>query len=150
MARSNAKKTDGTPLPAQLEALCRRFGINPDPDAGELASFRLVEATREQPATVIVVTAGGLKITATGPDADQFDEGTEQRLRQIFRCYRTDPKTKETVVLPLPEDLTLPAPLRTGVSGSAAHRYEGGYLRRDADATPAGDPAPSEGAPASA
>lgn len=136
--------TEGSPLPEQLEALCRRFGINPDPEAGEILAFRLTDATRDQPATVVVVTAGGLKLTATGEAADRFDEGTEQRLRQVFRCYRTDPKTKETIVLPLPEDLTLPAPLRTGISGSTAHRYEGGYLRRDAD------PAPVDGAPATA
>lgn len=140
MAPTKTPKTapasaEGSPLPDQLEALCRRFGINPDPDAGELAAFRLIDATRDQPATVVVVTAGGLKINAAGEAADQFDADTEQRLRPIFRCYRTDPKTKETIVLPLPDDLTLPAPLRTGIVGSTAHRYEGGYLRREADAT---------------
>lgn len=148
MAKSNktSDPTDtptGTALPAALEALCQRFGINPDPDAGELAGSRILDATREAPETVIAVTAGGVKLTAYGAEADRFDEGTEVRLRQIFRCFRVDPKTKETIATPLPTDLTLPAPLRTGQATSTAHRYEGGYLRREAAA-------PGDGAPATA
>lgn len=72
------------------------------------------------PARLIIVTAGGLKISEP-PDSDTLD-----RLRRTFSCYtfEQDPTTKETIqrILPLPDDLTLPAEARDGIVRKSAEK----------------------------
>jgi hypothetical protein len=94
-----------------LAEACGIFGINPDPDAKprELLSVRALGNPRyfEEPA-VRFVTAGGKKLRWP------IDADTERTLRhEIFGAIK---KRGDVVIeLPLPTDLTLPDPARTGI-----------------------------------
>jgi len=92
------------------------FNVDPDPEANP----RQVLAVRPggdpeylQEAWICFVTAGGLKIRWP------LDGDTEDRLRRVFGCFvkRWNPRTRqdETITLPLPDDLRLPAEQRTGI-----------------------------------
>ena len=61
------------------------------------------------------MTAGGLKFTWP------LDEDSVTRLRQWFNAFKI--VNGEKVVLPLPEDLTLPREAVDGVVRSAEHQY---------------------------
>jgi hypothetical protein len=108
--RSN-NGTDATHQAVLLEA-CRIFGINPDVEAQplELAGWRGVGSVDLlEPLAVVLVTAGGLKLRWP------LDAESEDRLRRVFNRFKIDKQTGHVTPLPLPEDLTLPAPARNGL-----------------------------------
>lgn len=120
-------------LPPLVQTACARFGITPDPDVRELLSWRAVDATRDAQAHVVLVTGGGAKITMYADGT--FDHETEERLRAVFRAFRTDPVTKAVLPVALPSDLRLPDVARTGrPTGAGTYQHPGGYLRRESDA----------------
>jgi len=112
-----------------LAEACYVFGIDPNPklkprellshrfDAGEPDGVPVI------PPSVIMVTAGGLKIRYP------VDVDTEHRLRIVYNAYRVNGKTGEKEVLPLPPDLTLPREHVDGKVRSSDHQYRTGYLR---------------------
>lgn len=130
---------------ALLLDACERFGIDPtihDQEGDspqELASWKWYpgQPAKRVPASVVVVTSGGVKLRHyERPDfmaalCTEFamDQDTEERLARIFNAFKRDPKTKEIMRLPLPEDLALPVHAITGVSGTTEHIYRRGYLR---------------------
>lgn len=115
-----------------------QFGVNPDPtvDTPEIQRdcivFRLVteeqRPNRAPIAQVTFVTCGGMKVRVHELEMDGakrwvIDNETEERYRRsVFRGRlqkeHRDPVTGHTWIeqLPLPEDLTLPSPHRTGVA----------------------------------
>jgi len=119
-----------SPVHAELLAeACYVFGINPDPRVKprELLAHRFDQGdpngTPAIPAGVSIVTGGGVKIRYP------IDNETEERLRVVYNCYREDPKTHTRVVLPLPENLTLPREQVDGIVRSTEHQYRTGYLK---------------------
>lgn len=115
-----------------LEA-CDLFGINPDPETRpiEMLSWRYYAGDRrtDTPAKVVVVTAGGQKLSIWEDPDVPLEPETEETLRNIFNAWRVDPVTKLKVPAEMPNDLTLPRAAVTGLSDSQAHVYRGGYLR---------------------
>jgi hypothetical protein len=119
-----------------LEA-CDIYGVNPSADQvpRELLAWRFYQG-EDDPArgvtadAVVIVTGGGLKLKHYDDDdpANPRDLDTVDRLRRAFGLFQKDPKTKETVVLPLPGDLTLPAATVNGI-GHTDHQYPGGYVK---------------------
>ncbi len=105
-----------TYAPVLAEA-CKVFGINPDPELQPrelLAARGYGDAAQFEAPAVVIVTAGGLKIRWP------LDADTEHRLRfDTFHAWRKVrvPGTREERIeeLPLPKDLRLPAPARTGI-----------------------------------
>lgn len=136
----------GKPGVDLLMDACRTFGIDPDPtlplyDAArhgnadgrfrELLSWAFYPAQPGEPLPdkVVLVTAGGKKLTWFDDMDYPLDPQTELTLRNEFHAWTIDPKTSEQVPLPLPADLTLP---RTAVDGRARkgdHVYQKGYLK---------------------
>jgi hypothetical protein len=112
-----------------LAEACYVFGLNPDPTVKpiELAAFRCdpgdPNGVNPTPASVVLVTGGGLKIRYP------IDEDTENRLRIVYNAYKVNTKTGEREVLPLPPDLALPREHVDGVVRTADHQYRTGYLR---------------------
>lgn len=114
---------------ALLAEACYVFGINPDPTLKprELAAYRYSpgepNAATPIPASVTIVTAGGLKVRYP------IDEDSESRLRMVYNCFKVDARTGERQVLPLPPDLTLPRSNVDGVVRNTEHQYRTGVLR---------------------
>ena len=125
-------RTDAPALELLFEA-CERFNVNPARDTRprELASWRYYPGNRleDLPASVVIVTSGGVKLTHFVGGVRQ-DPETEERLRTIFNAYVIDPKTRALVPAPLPTDHGLPETAVTGLVVSSAHRHQPGYLRR--------------------
>lgn len=143
-------------LPLLLEA-CETFGINPDadlppfdprknkPDDARHRAFRQLlswnyypaEQSADGYASVVLVTAGGVKLRYSDDPANRFDEDTINRLRQAFQAFKRDPKTGDVVAQPLPRDLALPLPALLGFPIKADQVFRGGYLnaggREEAD-----------------
>lgn len=111
---------------------CERYGINPVQDQRpvELSAwkYRPANAVEQVPASVTLVTAGGLKIVHYEDDAYPADPETEERLRNVFGAWRKD-KDGTRVALPLPTDMTLPQGAVTGLAMTDDHVYRRGYLR---------------------
>lgn len=147
---------DGYTLPDALKGqrgasllldACNLYGVNPDTSLPTYAGrgtgpFRELLAWRFYPGderagipdAVGLVTVGGTKIKHHADPDYPMDDDTEQRLRQVFRAFKRDPKTNEIVPLPLPVDLTLPRPcVSSVVPPGGDHQYRGGYLRRTKD-----------------
>lgn len=120
-----------TALDLLLDA-CELYGVNPEQDQRpvELLSWRYRDGDpREQlPASVTLVTAGGLKIVHYADPAYPVDPETTERLRNVFGAWRKD-KDGTRVPLPLPTDLTLPEGAVTGLAKTEDHVYRRGYLR---------------------
>jgi len=121
-----------------LEA-CERFGVDPTVERipSELASWNYYRGDRRSgvPASVVIVTAGGVKLRHySDPDYvapnctdAAMDQDTEETLARLFGAYRKDAQ-KNLVRVPLPEDLALPGPAVTGFPNTEDHRYRRGYL----------------------
>lgn len=111
-----------------LAEACYVFGIDPNPalKPRELMAFRVDEGEPDGvppvPPSVVLVTAGGLKLRYP------LDDDSENRLRVVYNAYKVD-KDGNRVVLPLPQDLTLPRESIDGVVRSKDHQYRTGYLR---------------------
>lgn len=112
-----------------LAEACLIFGIDPDPRKKplELAGFRFdagePDGPNPVPASVSVVTSGGLKIRYP------MDSDTETRLRLAFGAFVVEKGSGERKELPLPDDLTLPRSNVDGVVRTNEHQYRPGYLR---------------------
>jgi hypothetical protein len=124
------------PSPDQKELLldaCRRFNVDPTVERTprELLKWRCEPANRltRVPASVTIVTAGGVKLKHYDDPDYPMDQDTEETLARIFSAFAKDPKTKELIRLPLPEDLALPITAVTGYPQTADHQYRRGYLR---------------------
>lgn len=117
---------------AMLLDACERFGVNPEQDHRpmELLSwkFRPANPVEQIPASVTLVTAGGVKLVHYAEASYPMDPDTEDRLRNVFNCWRKD-KDGTKVPTPLPEDLTLPEGAVTGLVATDDHVYRQGYLR---------------------
>ena len=115
-----------------LYATCEKYGVNPtwDVQPRELASWRYHGANRRAgtPEAVTIVTAGGVKLKEYADPNFPKDEDTEERLRGIFKSYTFNPN-KERVLLPLPDDLTLPAESVDGQVRSTTHVVRAGWRR---------------------
>jgi hypothetical protein len=79
---------------------------------------------------VAFTTLGGTKVKFYADPDFPMDQDTEDRLRNVFHAWRTNPKTNEVEPLPLPDDLTLSRTAVTGQPAQAGHQFPGGYLRR--------------------
>lgn len=124
---------------------CNLFGVNPDTALPifqgrgtgpfrELLAWRFYPGNEAAgvPDAVGLVTVGGVKIKHFADPDFPMDPDTENRLRQVFHAWRTNPKTNEIEALPLPDDLTLPrAAVSSQVNPNAGHQIRGGYLRRE-------------------
>lgn len=132
MPESTGRRDDNS-FTLLLEA-CEAFNVDPRiaTRPRELAAWRYYPGDRVDGVepSVVLVTAGGLKLRY--PVAG--DAETEERLRAVFGAFAIDPVTKERKPAPLPRDLTLPAAAVTGQPQTQAHRHQGGYLRRQAQA----------------
>jgi HAMP domain-containing protein len=118
--------------PAQVELIaeaCYVFGINPDPalKPRELAAHRIdqgePDGTPPVPASVVLVTAGGLKIRYP------IDDDTDTRLHIVYNAFRVNKDTGDREMLPLPGDLTLPRENVDGIVRAQEHVYRSGYLK---------------------
>lgn len=121
-----------------LEA-CERFGVDPtvERQPSELGSWNFYKGDRRLgvPASVVLVTAGGVKLrhyadpdyVAPNCTEPAMDQDTEDTLARLFGAYRKDAQ-KNLVRMPLPEDLALPGPAVTGFPTQEDHRYRRGYL----------------------
>lgn len=111
---------------------CERFGVNPEQDhrPAELLAWRFSPENRVEqiPASVTLVTAGGLKLVHYADPGYPEDPDTIERLRNVFGAWKKD-KDGTRVPLPLPTDLTLPEGAVTGLVQSDDHVYRRGYLR---------------------
>lgn len=127
-ARGNTSKVA---LDLLLDA-CELFGVNPERDQRpvELLSWRYREESQVEqvPASVTLVTAGGLKVVHYADPAYPMDPDTTERLRNVFNAWKKD-KDGTKVPLPLPTDLTLPETAVTGLVQAEGHVYRQGYLR---------------------
>jgi hypothetical protein len=97
---------------ALMQEACERFGIDPDPEKRpiEVMAFRFYgDPQRFEPLSLVIVTAGGLKLRYP------IDPATEDRLRPVFGCFRRNARTGQIVPLPLPKDLRLSPAARTGM-----------------------------------
>lgn len=126
---------------------CNVYGVPPDmslpmpnnrgrgPFRGLLAwKFYPGDEQAGTPDSVALTTVGGLKIRFYADPEFPMDLDTENRLRNVFHAWKTDPKTNEIVPLPLPDDLTLsPQAVFGQVPKQGPHVYPGGYLRRKPD-----------------
>lgn len=144
---------DGYALPDALKAhrgaallleACNVFGVNPDMALPlyqgrgrgpfrELMAWKFYPGDERAglPDAVALVTVGGTKVKIFADPDFPMDADTEDRLRNVFHAWKTDPKTNEIVALPLPEDLTLPrAAVSSQANPNAGHVFQGGYLRR--------------------
>jgi hypothetical protein len=148
---------DGFTLPDSLKGqrgavllldACNVYGVNPDAALPtyqgrgkgpfrELLSWKFYPGDERAgiPDAVALVTVGGTKIRHYADPDFPMDADTEDRLRNVFHAWKTDPKTNEIVPLPLPDDLTLPPAAVTGIPDPrGGHVFQGGYLRRKPDA----------------
>lgn len=117
---------------------CIVYGIDPDP------AKRPIEILHDQAAPRFRFYAGDSTLTPPTPDRVRFvtgggvkvchpiDEDFDRVLRRWFRTTTIDPRTKEPVEGPLPEDLTLPREAVTGIPQTTDHVYPKGYLRQRA------------------
>lgn len=125
---------------------CNLFGVNPDTSLPlyqgrgtgpfrELMSWKFYPGVEAAglPDAVALVTVGGVKVKVFADPDFPMDADTENRLRQVFRAWKTNPKTNEIEPLPLPDDLTLPRAAVSSVVTGTGHQYAGGYLRRTQD-----------------
>jgi hypothetical protein len=123
-----------TSLNLLLDA-CKRFNVDPRMDTRprELDAWRFYPGSRKDGRldAVSLVTAGGLKLTMFSDGS--LDADTEERLRALFRAFRTNPVTKQIESTPLPEDQGLPEAAVIGAITATSHRHAGGYLRRARD-----------------
>lgn len=113
---------------------CERLGVNPSKTAKpqELLSWRWISGQGEGPDAVSIVTGGGLKVKLFEDPDWPMDRDTEDRLRRALNLFQVDPKTKDTVALPIPADITLPRQHVDGFPAGAArgaHVYKKGYLK---------------------
>lgn len=95
-----------------LMTACNRYGINPDPRAVplELLNWKHYAAGNGVPEHVVLVTAGGLKIS----EPIEADKGeTEARLRQALGAFRRT-SLGELLPIPLPSAPVLPSEAVTG------------------------------------
>ena len=134
------KRTDQEAVNLLLAA-CEKFGVNPESTCRppELKAWRFYPADDldHVPASVVIVTHGGMKIRHYGdPDymavgclEPAMDQDTEDRLRRLFGFWNVDPKTKDVTPAPFGPDLTLPATSVDGRVRSGDHQYRGGYLK---------------------
>jgi hypothetical protein len=135
--RSDAKATD------LLVEACERFGVNPDaslPDwtpkikpgvaTKELMAWRFYpgDPNAGEPDSVVIVTAGGIKLRHYADPDYPMDQPTEDTLARLLHAF-TRTEAGEVVRIALPGDLTLPATAVTGVVGSTDHVYQKGYLK---------------------
>lgn len=125
----NGRQHDTVAL-ALLRHVCEVFGVNPDADKRpeELLVWTYYPANLNDrtPAAVSIVTAGGQKLKLYNDDT--MEDDTVQTLGRIFKLpapAEGRPWTTEQ----LPEDLTLPSVMVTGMTTSQEHVYQGGYLR---------------------
>ena len=132
---SYVKEADGNRSPAPLNLLldaCELFGINPEADHRpvELMAWRYRSANpvEQLPASVTLITAGGVKLVHYADPAFPMDPDTQERLRNVFNAWKKD-KDGTRTALPLPTDLTLPEGAVTGLVQAEGHVYRQGYLR---------------------
>lgn len=136
----------GQPGVDLLMDACEVFGINPDPTLPpydpkrhgaakaqflELVGWKYYPALPGEPLPnrVVLVTAGGQKLTWFDDPDYPLDPATELALRNLFHAWTIDPTTKDQVPLPLPADLTLPRQAVDGRPKAGDHVYQKGYLR---------------------
>lgn len=126
----------GHPGVGLLMDACTLYGIDPSPlrKIGHPANPRHLLNWKHypgdlqvgEPERVVIVTAGGLKLSQPA------NEDTIDTLRRVFHCYRDVNKpggVVESVIDPLPEDLTLPTTNVTGLVVAKDHVFKEGYLR---------------------
>ena len=117
----------GKPGADLLAEACEIYGIDAHAtEPVQLVGWKFYPGTNfpKVPSRVTLVTAGGRKLS------HPMDAATLEQLRyHVFHLVRENKQTGELTFLPLPDDLTLPEPQRTGFSTSTDHRYEGGYLK---------------------
>jgi hypothetical protein len=106
----------GQPGAELLLRACNRYGINPDPAAGELANWHYYPAFGGVPEHVKFVTFGGLKLSEP-IEADRGD--SEARLRQWLGAYRRD-ASGALIPTTLPVNQFLPSEAVTGYPRNAA------------------------------
>ncbi len=121
---------------------CLLYGVDPSPDATPVEIPDPVGALRPRwahyptnprvlnakPERIAFVTSGGLKIV------HPMDDDFERQLRRWLGAFHLDPKTREIVDDPIPENRTLPRQAITGEVLSAKHQHREGYMRARADA----------------
>lgn len=99
--------------------VCERFGVNPDAAQvpAELAAWRWYPGDHRKrvPASVVIVTAGGVKLRGWADPDYPLDEDTADALRRHLKLFRTNPKTKEVEPLPIPAEPILPDLAVTGM-----------------------------------
>lgn len=136
-----AHERDAPGVDLFMEA-CLMYGIDPSEDATPVEIPEQAGAVRPRwtfyatnprllnakPERIAFVTSGGLKVV------HPMDEDFERQLRRWLQAFHLDPKTRELVEDPIPEDRTLPRQAITGEVLSAKHQYREGYLRARADA----------------
>jgi hypothetical protein len=120
---------------------CDRFGVDPTEESNprELINWKYYheDVRNRVPASVVLVTAGGVKVRhyadpdylAPGCTELAMDQDTEEILARIFGAFTKDPQTKEIRRTALPKDLALPPQAVTGLSQAKDHQYRRGYLR---------------------
>lgn len=124
IVREDKGSTDKAGVELLMDA-CDIFNINPSKSARprELAAWRYFAGQDDGvdifPASVVLVTFGGLKIKmwAEGEGDARFDEATLQRLSMTFGGGA------------LPDDLALPVGAIDGQVRDSGHVYKGGYLK---------------------
>ena len=142
VGEANQRKDDNA-ISLLIDA-CQRFGVDPDgtlpeyrptlkPDVRtrELAAWRFYpgDPNAGEPDSVVIVTAGGVKLRHYADPDHPVDEATDAALARIFQAFR---RQKDGTIerIPLPDDLTLPLVAVTGVPNQGGdYRYQAGYLK---------------------
>lgn len=127
-------KTEASPAAKELLLdACEAFGVNPivEADPGELLSWNYYPGDRmgRFPASVVIVTYGGVKLKWFADRNHPMDPTTEEILARLFKAFKTDAKTQAVERTALPADLALPIAAITGKAGTERHVYRRGYLR---------------------
>jgi hypothetical protein len=131
------KEERGKPGDQLFAEACVAYAINPDPNAHPVEILKRQDGSRWKfvpgnvheriPDRVVFVTGGGLKVT------HPMDADMEERLHKgLFKTTRTR-NYNELVNYALPNDLTLPREIVTGIPPkNRDNGFPGGYLRRKA------------------
>jgi hypothetical protein len=112
---------------------CDRFGVVPTKEVRpkELLAWNYYGERVQDgvPASVVIVTAGGVKLRHYEDPDYPMEPETEERLAIIFNAYRIDKDTGKPIRMPLPTDLALPLAAVTGIPTRQDHVYRRGYLK---------------------